>query len=154
MENKIHANDLKKQILLHGLDENDYEALTTLIEYKSFDKGDVLFEQGEPSKGIYLIKTGRVRIQKSFSGGRYKTIVIFQDNNFFGDLSVLEKRPHSAAAVALTPTEIYLLKDFNFDCTKGENTLLMCKILKRLALISSKNLRQMNEKFLRLGQSF
>ena len=154
MENKIHVNDLKKQILLRGLDDSDYEALTTLIEYKVYNKGDVLFEQGDSSEGIYLIKTGRVRIQKSFSGGRFKTIVVFKDNNFFGDLSVLEKRPHSAAAVALTPTEIFLLKGFDLDCSKGENTLLICKILRRLALISSKNLRQMNEKFLRLGQSF
>lgn len=154
MENKIQVSDLKEQILLRGLEESDYEALTTLMNYKKYEKGDVLFEQGEMSEGIYLIKTGRVRIQKSFSGGRYKTIVIFKDNNFFGDLSVLEKRPHSAAAVALTPTEIFLLSNIDFDCVKSKNPLLLCKILKRLALISSKNLRQMNEKFLRLGQSF
>jgi CRP-like cAMP-binding protein len=154
MENKIQVNDLKEQILLRGLEENDYESIINLIEYKVYEKGDILFEQGDVAEGIYMIKKGRIRIQKSFSEGRFKTIVIFQDNNFFGDLSVLEKRPHSAAAVALTPAEIFLLSGLNYDCTKGENAILTCRILKRLALIASKNLRQMNEKFLRLGQSF
>lgn len=150
----IAIEDLKKQILLHGMEDNEYEKLASVLEYRSYKKDEPLFNEGDPSEGIFMIKEGRIKISKAIAGGRRRTIVIFRDGNYFGDLSALEKRPHSASATALTDAEVFLLRCLEFECFIKEDVVLLVKILRRLALIASKNLRQMNEKFLRLGESF
>ena len=150
----IEIEDLKKQILLHGMEDKEYAKLASVLEYRSYKKDERLFSEGDSSEGIFMIKKGRVKISKAIAGGRRRTIVIFRDGNYFGDLSALEKRPHSASAIALTDVEVFLLRCLEFECLMKDDLVLLVKILRKLCLIASKNLRQMNEKFLRLGESF
>jgi CRP-like cAMP-binding protein len=150
----IELSELRKQILLQGLEEEDYLKLSTLLEYKVYQKDETIFKESDPSEGIYLIKSGRVRISKAVQGGRRRTLIVFRDYNYFGELSALEKRAHSATATALVDTELFLLKSENLACHHEDTMRVSCKIHRRLALIASKNLKQMNERFLRLGESF
>jgi CRP/FNR family transcriptional regulator len=152
----IEIEELKKQILLQGLMEEEYQSLAAYLEYRHYEKGAVLFREGDPPEGIYLIKKGRVRISTTLQGqgGRQRTLVIFKDGNYFGDISTLEKRRHGATATALTELETFLLRFDTLYCQYSGDLLLCCRLLKRLALIASKNLRQMNVKYLRLEESF
>ena len=150
----IKVEDLKKQVLLQGLTKEEYTKLTSILEIKNYDKDKTIFKEGDASEGIYLIKKGRVRISQSIPGERIRTLVIFREGNYFGDISVLEKRAHSATATALTAADLFLFRLEKLECRADENLLLSCHILKKLALIASKNLRQMNRKYLRLGESF
>lgn len=150
----IKVEDLKKQVLLRGLTEEEYTKLTSILEITHYNKGKTIFKEGDSSAGIYLIKKGRVRISQSIPGERIRTLVIFREGNYFGDISVLEKRVHSSTATALTEADLFLFKLEKLECRANDNLLLSCHILKKLALIASKNLRQMNKKYLRLGESF
>jgi len=152
----IAIEDLKKQILLQGLMEEEYQRLTAKLEYRHYEKEAVLFREGDPPEGIFLIKKGRVRISTTLQGqgGNQRTLVIFKDGNYFGDISTLEKRRHGATATALTEIETFLLRFDMLSCQHSGDLLLCCRLLKRLALIAGKNLRQMNVKYLRLEESF
>lgn len=150
----IKVEDLKKQILLQGLKEEHYKKLGSILECKRYEKGEPIFEEGDPPEGIYLIRRGRVKISMTIQESRQRTLVIFRDGNYFGDISALEKRPHSATATALTVVEVFLLRFEIFEGRNTDNLLLSYILLKRLALIASKNIRQMNMKFLRLEESF
>ncbi len=150
----IKVEDLKKQVLLQGLTVEEHTKLTSILEVKHYDKDKTIFKEGDASEGIYLIKKGRVRISQSIPGERIRTLVIFRAGNYFGDISVLEKRAHSATATTLTEADLFLFRLEKLECRADENLLLSCHILKKLALIASKNLRQMNKKYLRLGESF
>jgi CRP-like cAMP-binding protein len=150
----IKVEDLKKQVLLQGLPEEEYTKLASILELKHYDKAETIFKAGDPSEGIYLIKKGRVRISQSIPGQRIRTLVIFREGNYFGDLSVLEKKVHNATATALAESDLFLFRLESLVCRADENLLLSCHILRKLALIASKNLRKMNWKYLRLGDSF
>ena len=150
----IKVEDLKKQVLLHGLTEEEYTKLASILELKHYDKDKTIFNEGDASEGIYLIKKGRVRISQSIAGERSRTLVIFREGNFFGDLSVLETKVHNSTATALAKSDLFLLRLEKLVCRADENLLLSCHILRKLALIASKNLREMNWKYLRLGESF
>jgi CRP/FNR family cyclic AMP-dependent transcriptional regulator len=150
----IKVEDLKKQVLLQGLTEEEYTKLASILELKHYDKDKTIFKEGDASEGIYLIQKGRVRISQSIPGERNRTLVIFREGNYFGDLSVLETKVHNATATTLAEADLFLFRMETLNCRAGENLLLSCHILKKLALIASKNLRQMNRKYLRLGESF
>ena len=101
-----------------------------------------------------FIKKGRVRIATSIQPGRKRTLVVFRDGNYFGDISALENRPHSADAEALTDVELFVLRIEHLMCHSSGDLCLARVILRRLAMIASKNLRQMNIKYFRLEESF
>ena len=150
----IKVEDLKKQVLLQGLTGEEYTKLAAILDLKYYDKDKNIFKEGDASEGIYLIKKGRVRISQSIPGERIRTLIIFREGNYFGDLSVLEKKAHNSTATALAESDLFLLRLEKLACRADENLLLSCHILRKLALIASKNLRQMNRKYLRLGDSF
>lgn len=150
----IRIADLQKQILLQGFGRKDYERLRTVLEVRHYEKGASVYRQGGPAEGIYMINQGRVRISKTMPDESERTLVIFRNGNYFGDISALEKRSHHASATALTDLEIFLLDLDVLDCGDPEDLFFRCRLLKRLALIAGKNLRQMNVKFLRLEESF
>jgi CRP-like cAMP-binding protein len=60
----------------------------------------------------------------------------------------MEKRRHEAVAVALEKADLLLLKKEVFERMEKETPVLALQITKKIALVMSRNLRRMNEKFL------
>ena len=53
-------NELKAQELLKGLDDSEIAKIVPVVSNIKVAKDDDLFRQGEPCKGIYMIKSGKV----------------------------------------------------------------------------------------------
>jgi CRP-like cAMP-binding protein len=60
----------------------------------------------------------------------------------------MERRRHEANAEAIENSELFLLSKEAFEQIEREKTDLALQITKKIALVLSKNLRQMNQKFL------
>lgn len=73
----------------------DLAAIAALTEKESFSEGDVLFEEGEPGRVLYVVVEGRVCAVKNdrvlFQAGRGRSV---------GSLSVLDGRPTDYQAKA------------------------------------------------------
>jgi CRP-like cAMP-binding protein len=80
--------------------------------------------------------------------GWKQALAVFTKSHFFGEPSVLERRRHEAYAVALENTEILLICRGIFGRMKKDESLIAFRIMKKTALVMSKNLRRMNDKFL------
>lgn len=63
-------------------------------------------------------------------------------------MSIIENRRHVASAAAIEDTELFLLPKEDFENLFDEDMALACGIIKRIAIVMSKNLRRMNDKFL------
>jgi CRP-like cAMP-binding protein len=139
---------LKKQVLLEDLSKTELEKIAKIVKKLSFRKGDYLFKEKEDTKGLYLIHSGKVEISKITPDGWKQTLAILHSGHFLGELSIIEKRVHEANAVALENTELFLIAKNDFEKIEKQDTALTSKIMKKLVLVMSKNLRRMNEKFL------
>lgn len=144
----VKTSLLKKQVLLEDLDKAELEKISKIIESLSFKKGEHLFKEKEDTKGLYLIHSGRVEVSKITPDGWKQTLAVLRNGHFLGELSIIEKRRHEASAVALENTEVFLIAKRDFEKMEKKDTALTSKIMKKLVLIMSKNLRRMNEKFL------
>lgn len=143
-----NISELKKQILLEGIADSELEKLAKVIKEVSLKKGEFLFKEGEDTKGIYMIRSGKIEITKTTTDGWKQTIAVLSTGNFFGELSIIEKRKHEANAVAIENTELLKLPKEEFEKLEKEDVVLALQILKKLVLVMCKNLRHMNEKFL------
>ena len=144
----VKAEELKKQVLFEDIKKSDLSNLTDAIKEVSLKKGETLFEEGDETKGIYLIRSGKMEVSKITPDGWKQTLAVFTPGHFFGELSIMENRRHEADASALEKTELLLLTKEGFERLEGETPLVALQIIRKIALVMSKNLRRMNEKFL------
>ncbi|MBU4319514.1 MAG: cyclic nucleotide-binding domain-containing protein [Thermodesulfovibrionales bacterium] len=144
----ISINELREQILFEGIADSGLEKLSKITRELSLKKDEFLFKEGEDTKGIYMIRSGKIEITKTTTDGWKQTLAILSTGNFLGELSIIEKRKHEANAVAIENTELLKLPKEEFEKLEKEDVVLASQILKKLVLVMCKNLRRMNEKFL------
>ncbi|MEW6675826.1 MAG: cyclic nucleotide-binding domain-containing protein [Nitrospirota bacterium] len=144
----VNTDLLKKQVLLEDIGNEGLNKIAGIVKKMSFKKGEYLFKEGDDTRGLYLVHSGKVEISRVTADGWRQTLAVFTPGHFFGELSLLEKRQHVASAVAIDDTELFLLPVGEFEKLMEEDMALACNIIKRIAITMSKNLRRMNDKFL------
>ncbi|MGE5172763.1 MAG: Crp/Fnr family transcriptional regulator [Betaproteobacteria bacterium] len=147
--------ELKKQILFSDLSDAELGIIAQKIAVETYAKGKSIFKEGEPTKGIYLVKSGRVEISKNTPDGWKQTLALLTENHIFGELAVIEdKQTHGADATAIEATEVYRIKTEDFKTYEKSDTIMMYKIMKTIARIASRNVHAMNEKLMKLLISY
>jgi len=144
----IKADLLKQQVLLEDLDSEGLNKISNIIKKHSLKKGEQLFKEKDETKGLWLIHSGKIEISRVTADGWRQTLAVLTPGHFFGELSIIENRRHVASAVAMEETELLLLPKEDFERLFEEDMALACNIIKRIAIVMSKNLRRMNDKFL------
>ena len=148
-------SELKKQILFTDLTDAELGMIAQKIVVETYRKGQSIFREGEPTKGIYLLKAGKVEISKNTPDGWKQTLALLVENHIFGELSVIEdKQAHGADATAIENTEVYRIKTEDFKAFEKSDAAMMYKIMKTIARIASKNVHSMNEKLMKLLISY
>lgn len=99
--------------ILKPLTAEDRAALTPLCELHAFDKGALIFEEGQPALFIHFLFLGRVKIVKA-APERDLILEILGPGEPIGAVAVFERRPFPATAVALEPCGIVSIPEREF----------------------------------------
>jgi len=76
---------------------------STILEYK---KGQVIYNQDQPSTSIYLVIDGKVKVCRLADDGRQVVVDIYQPDEFFGESAFLGLAQRSEISVALENTKV------------------------------------------------
>jgi len=106
--------------------------IARIAQQKKFKKGEYIFYEGEEGECLYIILSGMVKVFKSATGGRVKTLAILEKGDFLGEMSILDKEIRSATAELLDDTEVLVLNKRNFEKYLKRNAEMTMKILKTL----------------------
>jgi signal transduction histidine kinase len=88
--------------LFEGLPSEAFRSVE--IREKEYRPGEVIFEEGAKGSTLMLVGRGLVQVSKAGRQGLQETLATFGPNDFFGELSVIDRGPRSARAIALEPT--------------------------------------------------
>jgi CRP/FNR family transcriptional regulator, cyclic AMP receptor protein len=77
---------------------------------RSFKARDVIFSEGDPARELLVVKSGTVEIRI-----RNRLIDTLGERSIFGEMALIDSRPRSATALALTDTELIPLSDKGFS---------------------------------------
>ncbi|MHB1948407.1 MAG: cyclic nucleotide-binding domain-containing protein, partial [Gammaproteobacteria bacterium] len=77
---------------------------------KHFKKGEILFNQGDEPDYVYFISSGTVELIFTEPASK----IIINKNHMFGEVGVVQNKPRSATARALTNTAVIAVSDKNF----------------------------------------
>lgn len=83
---------------LHAIRASNNGKLKTL-----HGRGRVLFTEGEPARGVYILRTGRATVSISSSEGRVVMLRLAQSGDVLGLNSVLRNCPYDATVKTLEP---------------------------------------------------
>jgi CRP-like cAMP-binding protein len=100
--------------LLHRFTPLEIDTFADLASVVELDRGEMLFEQGTPSAGCYLVVRGAVEIANTRDGRRHR-IGILGPGRLCGVLALIEGQPHSMGAVARERATLLGLDKAAFD---------------------------------------
>lgn len=132
---------LKQSPLFNSLENADLEGLVSSMRVQSLKQGQTLFHKGDEGTALYIIKRGAIKIVLPSKIGDEIIVTIFTVNDFFGEMALLDGEPRSANAVAIEPTEVFVLNRNNFLSFLKSNINAIQSILSSL----SKRLRLTDE---------
>ena len=102
-------NDLAEVDLFKLLDENELAELASVIDSETVSAGQIIFNAGELGDALYIVRSGEVELFVKDTAGQKIVLTVAEQNDLFGELSMLDERPRSATAMALEDTELLLL---------------------------------------------
>ena len=100
---------LRRSAIFRRLTPDDRQRLAAAATIRDFDKGAMLFSEGDASDYFYAVVTGRVKVFKVTPRGADVILEIFGPGDPVGAVAVYESRPYPASAVALEPTACLLI---------------------------------------------
>ena len=146
----IKAADLKTVPFFQELSEDELMMLAQVMEERTFKKGEIIFNEGEEGKALYLLIEGEVEVVKTMKGWYKETLAVFKKGRLFGELSFLSGRNHSALARATQDVKVFVLTKNQYDRLEKNDPVITQKIMKVIALTLSTALQKMNERFLHM----
>jgi CRP/FNR family transcriptional regulator, cyclic AMP receptor protein len=100
---------LEKCTLFKALNEQERRDLAAHAQPRTFVANEPIFHVGEPGSGMMGVVVGTVRISQPTPKGREIILADLPAGELFGEIAMLDGKPRSASAAALTNCEVLVL---------------------------------------------
>jgi CRP/FNR family transcriptional regulator, cyclic AMP receptor protein len=97
---------------------------------KKFQRGTVLYKEGDRAEEFFIIQSGFVKLQKVVEN-RLIILAILEKGEFFGDDGVFEKALRYTAAVVLNDSEIIVIPVYDFEMMVMKNIEIGIRLIKK-----------------------
>lgn len=101
MEFNIGKYHLKSLSLLDLCSVHEATMLKSEMSRREFAKGAVIFKEGSYSKGIYIVRKGKVKIFQTGEDGKKSIVYFYRKGDFFGHRPILASEPNPVSAMAM-----------------------------------------------------
>ena len=117
---------LRRTPLFASLTEQEMHALAVRVSKKRFQKGELLFGEGDSCTGLFLVAAGKIRVFKLSPAGREQVLAVEGPGSSFAELPVFDGGNYPASASALEDSEVLFIsrKDFQNFCREHPEVAL------------------------------
>lgn len=133
---------LSRCLFFSQLSENELVFLSKTMREQELEKGEVLFEEGDPGNSVCFIMEGALEILKTTDFGDVAVLATLVQGNSIGEMSLLDGRPRSATTRAVVKTRVVVLSKNMFERIINARPRIGVSLLKGLAMALSDNLRE------------
>lgn len=114
-----HASDILRRVpIFNGLTETELQFLAERAVPRDYHKGEVLFTEGDPCTGLFVVESGNVRIFKSSPNGREQILTVEGPGSSIAELPLFDGGTYPASTAAIGDARIYFVskQDFHSLC--------------------------------------
>jgi len=103
------ADHLERLDYFSVLEAPQLEKLTSRALLRYFETDEIIFLQGDPSTGLWIIDSGSVKISKLSAGGDEFILHLLGSGDTFNDISAFDGGPNPANATALSTAACWII---------------------------------------------
>ncbi len=144
----LSAKPLRDFEIFSGLNEAELNALEKCSLLTAYKKDQNIFKAHTAGHELMLVAMGQVKITLDFHSGKKLHLSTLGQGQFFGEMSFVDGRPHSADATAMEDTIIIGISRACFKRLSNDDPLMEASILRSIALALSDRLRHLNKELL------
>ena len=86
----------------------DIELLRGCGKVVTYERGQVICREGEEGHSMFLLLEGNVEVKVNSFSNNAQSVGYISKGSFFGEMSLLEKKPRTASVIAITDQVIVL----------------------------------------------
>ncbi len=139
------VNYLKALPRFRGIGDTELLGLVRCVDaLEPMRPGKVLFEQGDPSDGAYIVRNGQLSVEVSMPDGSGRVVAHLGPGTMVGELCLIEDAPRALRVKAAVPTEVLRLDRERFDDLRRKGHSGAYKLIRSIALTVCDRLRNTN----------
>jgi SulP family sulfate permease len=132
--------------------EVELTTLKSTLHRSTYRKGEVIFNEGDKSRELYVIAKGYASVRLRLHGAeREARLITFSPGTVFGELALLDQGARSATIEADEDLVCYVLTHANFEKLTEHNPAVAIKLLTNLGRELSGRLRGANRTIYQLA---
>ena len=108
-----HGCDLRKCFLCHNVVHEWLGAINSHKKNHAFKKGETVFREGDPVKGIYFVYYGAAKVHKKWDDNKEFIIRFASNGSILGHRGLGSKMIYTVSATAIEPLVVCFV-DLNF----------------------------------------
>ena len=114
MDRRFTESHLRGLKLLGNLTPDQLEDVSRRLKPARYRQGEVIIREGAPGDEMYLIESGRVRVDRQ---RRDEAILLdnLEAGDLFGEMALLTGQPRSATVTALTDLNVWVIDQSDFE---------------------------------------
>ncbi|HEX4539566.1 MAG TPA: cyclic nucleotide-binding domain-containing protein [Acidimicrobiales bacterium] len=124
----VKLEHLGRTWLFSGCNKKELGLIGRASDEVEVDAGRLLCEEGKPGFEFFLILDGRAGVSR---GGR--KVATLRPGQYFGELSLLDRKPRSATITSETPMQLLVLDQRQFDGLMDQVPGIAHKLLTAMA---------------------
>ncbi len=133
---------LRRVPLLASLNETQLDQLAAGSVRRNYPKGRTIVAEGEPSQSLYILLSGRAKVQRSDAEGKEVILAMIGPGECFGEMSLIDDAPRSASVITVESSDFMAINKDNFKSMLTQSNEMCLAVMKGLV----KRLREADQK--------
>src|SRR5437588_6651905 len=105
---------LRNHALFRDLPGPAGERLGSYMKTRKLSRGSTIFAKGDPGSGLMGVLTGAVKVSVASADGKDIVLNVFREGDIFGEIALLDGRPRTADATAMSDCELIVIERRDF----------------------------------------
>ena len=123
---------LRKVPYLAGLGEEEISALLARAVPKNLERDEILFETGDPARGLIVVVTGTLKLVRQSESGREQVLTIEEPGSSVAEVPLFDGGPYPATAIALEPSVVAMIPRADFFAILQKHPLIAVKVVENI----------------------
>lgn len=149
----LTRDDLKQIVVLSYLKDYMLDKLLPIVDVMMFDEQDVIFREYDSAGRFYMLKRGKVLLEKRISEDVTVSVGSVKAGFSFGWSSMLNGEAYTSDAICAESCEVYSIRGEKLSKILNEDQAMGYILTQRLLRIVKKRLDHRTEQFLRSIQT-
>lgn len=128
---------LHRVAIFQTLSDEELDRIVARLQPIPAEDDRVLFREGEQGTDLFVVRRGTVIATVALPDGNQQEVARFNDGDFFGEMSIFERASRSATCRAEAGTELYQLREADFNALLADEPQIAIKVMYEMLRITA-----------------